>query len=50
MTLPGIGESYAEKIIEYRETHGSFQNKSDIKKVEGIGQKKYETIRDFITV
>lgn len=50
MTLPGIGESYAEKIIEYRETHGSFQKKSDIKKVEGIGQKKYEAIKDFITV
>lgn len=50
MSLPGIGEAHARKIIEYREKHGSFNSVSEIKDVEGIGSKKYEAIKDLITI
>ena len=46
--LPGIGKVMAERIVEYRETHGLFSSVIAIKKVPGIGEKKFEDIRDFI--
>ena len=46
--LPGIGEKTAEKILQYRETNGSFKKKEDIMKVSGIGESKYEKIKDLI--
>lgn len=49
-TLPGIGESLANKIIEYRNQNGKFLNIEDIKKVNGIGESKYSNIKDLITV
>jgi comEA protein len=48
--LPGIGEIIAERIIDYREQKGSFKKPEDIKKVKGIGDKKFEQIKDYITV
>ncbi len=48
--LPGIGESRAEAIIEYRETQGPFRKKEDIMQVSGIGQKMYEKIENYLTV
>ncbi len=49
-TLPGIGESRARAILEYREKNGGFQKKEDIMQVSGIGQKMYEKIEEDITV
>ena len=49
MTLPGIGESYAQRIIDYRTANGPFKNISEIKNVEGIGDKRYESIKNLIT-
>jgi competence protein ComEA len=49
-TLPGIGPVLAEEIIAYRELNGSFQNKEDILFVKGIGQVKYDQIKELITV
>ena len=49
-TLPGIGESTAKKIIEYREQNGKFSKIEDIKNVSGIGESKYNTLKDNITV
>ena len=49
-TLDGIGESTAAKIIAYRQANGSFASIEDIKKVSGIGDRKYEAIKDRITV
>ena len=46
--MPGIGEKTAEKILQYRETNGSFKTKEDIMKVSGIGESKYEKIKDLI--
>jgi len=50
MVLPGIGEVLARRIVEYRRERGGFQSKEEIMKVKGIGKKKYEEIRDKITV
>lgn len=49
-TLPSIGEKTAERIIQYRETNGKFQSIEDIKNVNGIGDKKFEQIKDLITI
>ena len=47
-TLPGIGESRAESIIAYRETHGAFSKIEDIMKISGIKGAAYEKIKDRI--
>lgn len=49
-TLTGIGPSTAAKIIEYREENGNFKSIEDVKNVSGIGNAKYESIRESITV
>lgn len=48
--LDGIGDAAASKIIEYRETYGSFKNREELLNVSGIGEKKLEKIYDFIFV
>ena len=49
MTLSGIGESIANKIISYRK-NTPFRIISDIKNVSGVGDSLYEKIKDLITV
>ena len=48
MMLPGIGKSTAEKIIAYREENGLFQTAEDLMRVKGIGEAKYEKLKDLI--
>lgn len=48
--LSGIGKSTAEAIIEYREKNGKFSSIDDIKNVSGIGESKFEKIKDDICV
>ena len=48
--ITGIGESTANKIIDYRENVGKFKKIEDIKEVKGIGDSKYESIKDKITI
>lgn len=49
-TLNGIGPSIASKIIEYRKQNGNFQSIEEIQNVSGIGDSKYESIKDDICV
>lgn len=48
--LPGIGKSIANKIIEYREYNGKFNSIDEVKGVSGIGEKKFEEIKDLICI
>lgn len=48
--LPGIGKSIALKIINYRNEYGSFTKLEDLMNISGIGNKKYEKIKDFISL
>lgn len=47
--LPAIGEVRAADIVKYRESHGPFKSKDEIKKVKGIGDGIYQEIKDLIT-
>lgn len=47
--LPGVGEVIAERIVNYREAHGAFVTIYDITAVSGIGDGKFEKMKDFIT-
>lgn len=46
--LPGVGPKTAQKIIEYREQHGGFQQIEDVMKVKGIGKAKFAKIKDHV--
>lgn len=48
-TLPGIGKSTAEKIIKYRQENKRFSKIDEIKEVSGIGDAKFNSIKDLIT-
>ena len=49
-SLPGIGPSTATKIIEYRNDKGKFNSIEDVKNVSGIGDAKFEKIKQYISV
>ncbi|MDD4238110.1 MAG: ComEA family DNA-binding protein [Desulfotomaculaceae bacterium] len=49
-TLPGVGPAYAQRIIQYREINGPFKTIEDIKQVSGIGEKRFEQLKDLIIV
>jgi len=49
-TLPGIGPVLAQRIIDYRQSHGPFRKPEDIRKVSGIGDGIFKRIQDLITV
>ena len=48
-TLSGVGPATAQKIIDYRQSNGSFSSIEDIKNVSGIGDKTFEKLKDHIT-
>lgn len=50
MSLPGIGESKAEAIMDYREKNGGFSDISDIMKISGIKEAAFEKIKELIVV
>ena len=50
MTLSGIGEAFAERIVEYREENGGFKAVQELTNIRGIGQTLVEKNRDVLTV
>lgn len=46
--LPGIGETIANRIIAYRNSKGKFEKIEDLKNVSGIGEAKFNNIKDYI--
>jgi len=49
-TLPGIGPTLAQSVIEHREAHGPFATIEEIMDVRGIGEGLFDEMRDLITV
>ena len=49
-TLPGIGPVIAQRIIAYREEYGAYESVGELMNVSGIGEKKLESIWDFVTI
>ncbi|HSB45296.1 MAG TPA: helix-hairpin-helix domain-containing protein [Nitrospira sp.] len=48
--LPGIGPVLAERIVEYRHARGTFHDVEQLRKVKGIGKKKFERLRTLVHV
>jgi competence ComEA-like helix-hairpin-helix protein len=47
-TLPGIWPAFAKKIMQYRQKHNGFKNKSELLNIKGIGKKRLAKIKPFI--
>ncbi|MGH2568650.1 MAG: ComEA family DNA-binding protein [Bacteroidota bacterium] len=50
LSLPGIGEVLADRILQHRKEHGSFRTISDLLKIKGISKNKLEQFKNFITI
>lgn len=49
-SLNGVGEKTAESIIKYRENNGPFKSIQELKNIGGIGDKKFEALKNDITI
>ena len=49
-SLPGVGPSTAQKIIDYRTQHGGFRSVDELMEVPGIGPAKFAELKDQVTV
>jgi competence protein ComEA len=48
--LPGVGPVLAQRIIDHRERHGAFRAVGDLRQVDGIGEARYEQLKELVTV
>jgi competence protein ComEA len=49
-TLPGVGPAMAQRIITYRTQHGGFRSIEELQQVSGIGDARYQDLKDLVTV
>ena len=49
-TLPGVGPVLAQRILAARDAQGGFKAVTDLRKVDGIGDARYEQLKDLVTV
>jgi comEA protein len=49
-SLPRVGPTVAQRIVDFRTKNGNFKRIEEIMKVQGIGEKVFENIKDLITV
>ncbi|MEV6375296.1 helix-hairpin-helix domain-containing protein [Micromonospora musae] len=48
--LPGVGPVLAQRILAHREQHGGFKSVGDLRQVDGIGDARYEQLKELVTV
>lgn len=48
--LPGVGPVLAQRIVDHRQRHGVFRTVADLRQVDGIGQTRFERLRELVTV
>ncbi len=48
--IPGIGEKTAQNIVDYRKQNGSYEDVAEIMNVQGIGEKKFDEIKQYIII
>jgi competence protein ComEA len=46
--LDGIGPTLAKRIVDYRQAHGGFRSIDDLKQVQGIGDRRFQSLRDAL--
>ncbi|MGY3517637.1 helix-hairpin-helix domain-containing protein [Micromonospora sp. PTRAS2] len=49
-TLPGVGPVLAQRILDHRDRTGGFRSVGDLRQVEGIGDSRYEQLKELVTV
>ncbi len=50
MLVPGIGETFAQRIIDYRDTHNGFADIIELKNIDGVGESRFQKWKDYFTV
>lgn len=50
MSLPGVGETLADRIVEYRTANGPFRTVGELLSVQGIGESLFDALADLVTV
>lgn len=50
MSVPGIGETFAQRIIDYRDENGEFRDLSELMEISGIGEKRYNQWKEYFSL